>query len=246
VTRVLVLTAIDLEAHRLARRLRLRRVAGHAWAHYRGGPLEIVSIGIGGGRLVERTARCPRPTLVVSAGTCAALSPDLRAGDLVVPEIVIAPGGIRYPTAVVPGLDRAGALLTVEGVAARPADKALLGSQSGAVAADMESSVVVEWARGQRLPVAVVRGVVDTARDAVPPDVAGLVESGGRVSLARVLRAALARPLVVADAWALGRATAAALRAVASALDRIAPPIPRVRRAAATPAPGPEPEGPDG
>lgn len=221
-TRVLVLTAIDVEAHRLARHLRLLRVSGHAWTHYRRGPIEVVAIGLGGVRLSERAGRCPRPTLVLSAGTCAALSPHLAAGDLVVPEIVIAPGELRYLTDAVPPLDRAGALLTVEGVAARPADKVLLWTRTGALAADMESSIILEWAHGQGLPVAVVRGVADTARDTIPPDIAALVEPGGRVRKTRVLRAALARPRVVTDALALGRATGAALRAVADAIKRVA------------------------
>jgi nucleoside phosphorylase len=221
VTRVLVLTAVDVEAHRLARQLRLGRVTGHAFPHYRRGPIELVAVGIACSRLAERTARCPRPTLVLSAGTCAALSPELHAGDLVVPEIVIAPGEIRHLTDAVPPLARTGALLTVEGIAARPSDKELLWAQTGALAADMESSIVLEWAHREGLPVAVVRGVADTARDAIPPDIAALVEPGGRVSTARVLRAALARPRAVTDALALGRATGAALRSVARAIAQV-------------------------
>jgi nucleoside phosphorylase len=222
VTRVLVITAVDVEAARLARALRLRRVTGHAWPHYRGGRIEVIGVGLAGARLAERAARCPRPTLVLSAGTCAALAPELPAGHLVVPETVIAPGGVRYVTAPAPPLERAGRLVTVEGVAAGPADKRLLWNQTGALAADMESSIVIEWARDLDLPAAVVRAVADTARDAIPPDIAALVEPGGRVSKARVLRAALARPRVVADAFVLGRATNVALRAVSRAIARVA------------------------
>jgi adenosylhomocysteine nucleosidase len=222
VRRVLVVTAVDVEASRLARALRLRRVTGHAWPHYRAGPVEVIGVGLAGARLAERAARCPRPTLVLSAGTCAALAPELAAGQLVVPETVIAPSGVRYVTGPVPPLERTGRLLTVEGVAARPEDKVLLWSQTGAVAADMESSIVIEWARDQDLPAAVVRGVADTARDTIPPDIAALVEPGGRVSKTRVLRAALARPKVVADAYVLGRASSLALRVVARAIARVA------------------------
>lgn len=220
-TRVLALTAVDVEAARLARFLRLHRVPGHAWAHYRRGPIEVVAIGIGGLRLEERAGRCPRPTLVVSAGTCAALDPALAPGDLVVPEVVIAPGGARHLTEPPPGLEVRGALLTVEGVVATPEDKARLREATGAVAADMESARIIEWASRAHLPVAVVRGVADTAAERLPADVAAMVEPGGRVSAARVLRAVLARPRAVADALALGRATTAALRNVAGVLARI-------------------------
>ena len=46
--------------------------------------------------------------------------------------------------------------------------KALAFRQTGAVAADMESSAVAEVACAERVPFLVVRAIVDTAEDAVP------------------------------------------------------------------------------
>jgi len=102
------------------------------------------------------------------------------------------------------------------------AAKSRLWMETAALAVDMESAVIVAWARSRGLRAAVVRGVSDTATDAVPADLAGLVDVGGRVSAGRAVRAALARPAALADAMNLGRGTAAALKSVAAALARVA------------------------
>jgi adenosylhomocysteine nucleosidase len=222
VTHVLVLTAVDLEARGLARHLGLAPVGGARWPHYRGGALEIAGIGVRGTCLEERVAGGPPPSLVVSAGACGALAPDLAAGDLVVPETVMAPTGARHATDPWPGLLRAGALLTVAELVETPAAKARLWVATGALAVDMESATILAWARARGVPVVVVRGVADTAQQTVPADLAALVEPGGGVRAGRALRVALGRPRAVADAVTLGRGTAAALKTVAAALGRIA------------------------
>jgi adenosylhomocysteine nucleosidase len=223
VTRVLVLTAVEVEAHRLAHHLSLTRVAGASWPHFRSGAIELVCVGLRARLLAARTAGDTGPsTLVVSAGACGALDPQLQRGDLIVPETVVALSGSRYPTDPVPGLGQRGTLLTVDEVAQTTADKARLWMATGAQAVDMESVPIIEWARARRLSVAVIRAVSDTADQAVPADVAALVDPGGRVRAGHALRAALARPRAIADVLALGRGADAALRTVAAALGTIA------------------------
>jgi len=219
---VLVLTAIDVEARGLARHLGLARVERTEWPHYRAGALEITCVGLRAARLEERVDEWARPGVVVSAGACGALAPKLATGDLVVPETVIAPDGHRHAIDALPGLGRSGTLLTVADVVESAAAKSRLWMETAALAVDMESAVIVAWARSRGLRAAVVRGVSDTATDAVPADLAGLVDVGGRVSAGRAVRAALARPAALADAMNLGRGTAAALKSVAAALARVA------------------------
>src|SRR5262249_58840032 len=77
VTRVLVVTAVDLEARGLARHLGLARVAGCEWPRYRGGALELICAGPRAAYLDARAAGIESVSLVVSAGGCRALSPDL-------------------------------------------------------------------------------------------------------------------------------------------------------------------------
>ncbi|MBI4638061.1 MAG: phosphorylase [Candidatus Rokubacteria bacterium] len=219
---VLVLTAIDVEARGLARHLGVARVEASDWPHYRGGVLEVMSVGLRGSALDARAGVARRPSLVVSAGTCGALDPDLAEGDVVVPEVVLTEEGPRAPTDPLPGLARVGALLTLRGMADTPARKARLWMETGALAVDLESAIILEWARARGLPAAVVRGVSDSAGRALPADLAAVVDPDGRVRTSRAVRAALARPRALGDALALRRGTSAALANVAAALARIA------------------------
>ena len=221
-TRVAVLTAVELEATSLARLLGLPRVSGDGWPHFGAGVLELLCVGPRAGHLESRAARMTPPALVISAGVCGALSPDLAEGDLVVPEAVLGPTGARYATVAVPGLARAGTLATVTEVVTTRAAKARLWLETAALACDMESAAILEWARAHDVAAAVIRGVSDTADRGVPPDLAAVVEPDGRVRTARAVRAALARPRAIADALTLRTGTNAALKAVAKALGAVA------------------------
>jgi adenosylhomocysteine nucleosidase len=222
VTRVAVFTAVELEARTLARLLGLPPVAGAAWPHFGAGALEIVCAGPRARFLDDRARGLAAPTLVVSAGVCGALSPDLREGDLVVPATVLGPAGERHATAELAGLPRAGALASVRDVVATPAAKARLWVETQALACDMESAAILAWAGARGIPAAVIRGVSDAADRGVPRDLAAVVEPDGRVHTARAVRAMLARPRAIADAMTLRTGTGAALKAVAQALGRLA------------------------
>ena len=221
-SQILVLTAVDVEARGLARHLGLAAVSTSDWPHYRGGVLEVACVGPRAARLAERATAWRHPTLVVSAGTCGGLAPDLATGALVVPAAVIGPDGARFATAGLPPLARAGTLLTVADIVPTAAEKARLWIETGALAVDMESAGLLEWAQAMGVVAAVVRAISDPATAGVPADLAALVEPGGRVSRSHALRALLARPRAVADAIALGRGTGAALTTVAAALGRVA------------------------
>jgi len=218
VTRVAVFTAVDLEARSLAHWLGLARVPGSDWPHYRAGALELVCVGLRACELEPRASRVAEPALVA----CGALSPGLAEGDLVVPETVVSPTGARYATAEVGSLRRAGTLVTVDDVVATPGAKARLWVETAALACDMESAAILEWARARGIPAVVIRAVSDTAVRGVPADLAAVVESDGRVRTMRAVRAVLARPRAFVDALTLRSGTNAALKAVARALGKVA------------------------
>jgi nucleoside phosphorylase len=222
VTRVLVVTAVDLEARGLARHLGLERVAVSAWPHFRGGALELVCAGPRAAHLEARVARTVPASLVISAGVCGALAPDLVEGDLVVPEVVVSSTATRHATAAVPGLRRAGTLVTVDAVVRTAEQKARLWVETDALACDMESALILEWAAARGLAVAVVRGVSDTASRGVPADLAAVVEPDGRVRTTRAIRVVLSRPRAISEAMTLRSGTNAALKAVAAALGKVA------------------------
>jgi len=219
---LLILTAVDLEARTLARHLGLPAVSGADWAHFKSGSIELACVGLRASALAARAPRWVLPALVVSAGACGALAPALAVGELIVPEVVVDTEGRRYLTTPVGGLLRAGTLLTVNEVVETTATKARLWMETGAIAVDMESAPIMAWAQPRGVAAAVLRGVSDTATEAVPADLVALVDVGGRVDPRRALRAALARPSALADALNLGRGTAAALKSVAAAVARLA------------------------
>jgi adenosylhomocysteine nucleosidase len=218
VTRVLVLSALDVEARGLARHLGLAPVPGAAFPHFTGGTLELAAVGLRGARLTERAGAWRPADLVVSAGACGALAPALAVGALVVPAVVLGPGGARWPAAALPRLAADGVLLTVGAVVESAAQKARLWMETGAVAVDMESAAVMAWAGERGVPAAVVRAVSDDADHGVPAALAAAVGEDGRVRPLRAVTAALTRQASVNTLLDLRAGTDAALRRVAAAL----------------------------
>jgi adenosylhomocysteine nucleosidase len=219
--RLLVLTAVDLEARTLARHLGLSSVTGAGWPRFAGGVLEIVPIGVAASQLA-RLHDTTLPTLVVSAGVCGALAPELAVGALVVPETVLGPNGRRYATAAVAGARRHGTLLTTDRVLEDGAAKSRRWLETGALAVDMESAPILEWAAARGVPGLVVRAVSDPAGRGVPADLARVVHADGRVRPIRAVTAMLARPGALADAVALRAGTTSALKTVAAMLGTLA------------------------
>lgn len=220
--RILVLTAVDVEARGLARRLGLAPVASPGLGRYGRGSVEVACVGLGAGRLEALPALEGADPLVVSAGACGALAPTLRVGDLVVPESVVSSAGVRHATDAIPGLARAGVMVDAGRVLETAEAKLRLFDATGAVAADMESATIVQWARQRGLRAAVVRAVSDGSDRGVPADVAAIVDGDGRTRPGRALRLMLGRPSALPAVLALRHGTSAALDAVAAALVRVA------------------------
>ena len=221
-TRVLVLTAVDIEARGLARHLGLGRLAPSAWPHFGGGPLEIACVGLRASQLAVRASELRAFDVVISAGACGALAPGLAAGDLVVPEMVVDAAGRRWPATPLRHLAATGTLLTVAEVVETSGQKSRLWLETGARAVDMESAHVLAWAAERGVPAAVIRGVSDGAERGVPAALAASVGDDGRVRPLRAVTAALARGAAFADLVELRAGTDAALKSVAGALATLA------------------------
>ncbi|HEY7521449.1 MAG TPA: hypothetical protein VIE36_24425 [Methylomirabilota bacterium] len=217
-TRVLVLTAVDVEARGLARHLGLERLRQSAWPHFAGGALEIACVGLRASQLPARAPALGAFDVVISAGACGALAPGLAAGDLVIPEVIVDAAGRRWPAAALRRLTAAGTLLTVGEVVETSAQKSRLWLETGARAIDMESAAVMAWAAERGVPAAVIRGVSDDAARGVPAALAASVGDDGRVRPLRAVTAALARATAFTDLMELRAGTEAALKSVAGAL----------------------------
>jgi len=222
VTRVLVLTAVDVEARGLAGHLGLPRLRQSAWPHFGAGALEIACVGLRASQLPARARELGPFDVVISAGACGALAPDLAAGEVVVPEVVVDAAGRRWPTTSLRRVAAAGTLLTVAEVLETSAQKSRLWLETGARAVDMESAHILDWAAARGVPAAVIRGVSDGAERGVPAALAASVRDDGRVRPLRAVTAALARGAAFADLLQLRAGTEAALKSVAGALATLA------------------------
>ena len=227
---ILILTAVELEARRLARDLELPLLRRRPFPIFGRGAVRLAHVGL---RAAFCEARWPalladldRP-LVVSAGVCGALDPRLHPGDLVIPERVMEPSGRVHAVdsrAHAAAIARAGhglctaPLVTVREVVATPADKAALHRATGAAAVDMESAAIVERAAGAGLAALVIRAVADGADQPLPARLTRLVTPDGRLRLARAMVLTVARPGTVPQALGLRRQTHRALAAVSRAL----------------------------
>ena len=217
----------------MARHLELPAIPSFPFPVFGRGSVRLAPVGLRAGQL---TARWPslriglEPPLVISAGVCGALSPDLRAGDLVLPESVIGPAAERLNVTPTPygratGLAsgaRRGTLTTSRDVVATPEAKAALYSQTGAVAVDMESALILAHAAHAGCPTLVVRAVSDVASESLPPELIDLVTEDGKLRTTRALALAVTRPRVLPRAMALRRATHRGLVAVARLLAAFA------------------------
>jgi adenosylhomocysteine nucleosidase len=169
--------------------------------------------------------------LVVSAGVCGALDPKVERGTVVLPETVIGTRGERYAVSpvqhrrYVEAFERCGipfadgTLATAMEIVASPDAKAALREATGAVAVDMESSVILRAASQAACPALVLRGVSDDARDSLPAELLGLVTPDGRMLKGRAAMILLRHPAVLPRALMLQRATQLALAAVAEAFQ---------------------------
>lgn len=229
-TGILVLTAVELEARALARELELRRVPGHPFSAYEPSSnrprLRLAPVGVRAALLPDRWSALVaglQGPLVISAGVCGALAPELGVGDLVIPESVLGPGGERLN--VTPGAHRAavsaaghactGCLLTSAELVATPEAKAARWAETGAWAVDMESAAIVAWASRQGCPSLVVRAVADPAGQHVPAELIDLLTPEGKLRTRRALALVLSRPTAIRHALALRGATRRALNSVA-------------------------------
>ncbi|HEY7252269.1 MAG TPA: hypothetical protein VIG37_17360 [Methylomirabilota bacterium] len=231
--RILILTAVELEARAMARHLELPAIPSFPFPVFGRGTVRLAPVGLRAGQLAARWPSLRvglEPPLVISAGVCGALSPDLRAGDLVLPESVIGPAAERLNVTPTPygratGLAsgaRRGTLTTSRDVVATPEAKAALYSQTGAVAVDMESALILAHAARAGCPTLVVRAVSDVASESLPPELIGLVTEDGKLRTSRALALAVTRPRVLPRAMALRRATQRGLVAVARLLAAFA------------------------
>ncbi|MCA9484962.1 MAG: hypothetical protein KC553_14620 [Nitrospina sp.] len=173
---------------------------------WQGYGIVLVRTGVGAGRALEalRKTREHYPlVLALSVGYAGATDPELNLGDIVLAERVLRVGGGDAAEALrVLPLDPAlvsqamvlscppetalhrGALLTVDRVVSLPEDKQALAKQYRALAVDMETFDLLEYARREALPFLSVRAISDTA-DQHLADLTHLVKETGEPDIVK-------------------------------------------------------------
>jgi adenosylhomocysteine nucleosidase len=173
---------------------------------------------------------------LVSFGLAGGLAPDLRRGDLLLPDTVISPDGRSTPTnagwrervharLAAGGLEpRVGAVLGSERIVATASDKRALFEATDAQAVDMESHEVAAVATAAGLPFLVMRALADPHDQVIPQVAREALRPDGRVRLRATLGGLIRQPGALIALLRLGRESAAALatlrRAAAAAGPR--------------------------
>ena len=138
------------------------------------------------------------PTMVISIGYAGGTHPDLKTGDLLVANKFLAgpkddelPEEIQTSSCLAGQADNfpspekynvfKGCLLTMERVVNKPEDKKTLGENHGAMAIDMETSVLAQTAAVRNLPFLSVRAITDTV-DQELIDVSPFMAKDGQIS----------------------------------------------------------------
>jgi len=140
---------------------------------------------------------------LLSFGTAAALRPELRSGQLLLPRTLLLPSGkavaVHPPfwselkARLGPLLPEKGGLLSVGNIVATSDQKRHLRDRTGAVALDMESAFLAEWSAAAGIPFAAIRVVVDRLDQDLPPSLLLSLEREG-LSLRRLGGVVVRRP----------------------------------------------------
>lgn len=169
-----------------------------------------------------------QPSLILLAGFSGALQSGLEVGHLVLAtEIVEHKGGqwpATWPGPLPPGEWRPplvrGRLLTVDTLANDPTDKRALGQRFDALAVDMESAAAAQLCHEHGVPFGCLRAISDAVDKPLSPALVALL-SAGRPSPWRLLGAVLRKPHLLAELYALARATRSAAHRLAAALGEL-------------------------
>lgn len=154
-----------------------------------------------------------RPGLVVSAGTCGALDPELQIGEVRMVERIDSDLGVFEPVR----LAWKGAVLrSQDRVAATALEKRALHEQ-GAQIVDMEAAAVAAVCREAGVPFASLKAVSDLAGEDLPLDFNRYRDREGRFQNARI---AFAGIMKISELMRLQRQAKQAAKQLGAAIDQ--------------------------
>jgi adenosylhomocysteine nucleosidase len=187
--------------------------------------IEIVLTGIGR-RNAEKAIRAAlavqKPELVISSGFAGGLRPDLKLGDIV----FAADREINLEPVLLAAGGKPAKFHCVERIATTAAEKQALRQQTGADAVEMESETIRELCREQRIPIAIVRVILDTANEDLPLDFNKLLDADLRMDAGKLVWRLAKSPAKVVALLRLQKQSAASAEKLARTLADVLEPTP--------------------
>ncbi|KMP11772.1 hypothetical protein UR09_02385 [Candidatus Nitromaritima sp. SCGC AAA799-A02] len=182
---------------------------------WEGARIVLVRTGVGkacAASALEEVLRRVQPSLILSVGYAGGLDPALNVGDLVVADRVLEESQSNTGTGYTIGSDwlarvealtppdgitlHRGVLVTVDEPVADPFGKRALAERHGAVAVDMETTVLIREAEAKGVPFLSVRAISDAADQSLL-DVSSLIGEDGEVSKLKAGWYAVTHPQVI-------------------------------------------------
>ena len=161
---------------------------------WRGRPMIAIANGAGARRAYAAATQIPQPAQIWNIGFGGAADPALRAGDIVVADLVRANGDTfpcEQPRVV--GPFRSGIVQTIERVAQTAREKRDH-FRSGASVVEMEAAGVARAASEYHAPFFCVRAISDLAAEDFENDFSAALRPDGRFSVIRLIAGAMLNP----------------------------------------------------
>jgi adenosylhomocysteine nucleosidase len=190
---LLILTAVILEARAIAAALEMPcPTPGHPTSR-KFGELSVF-LHLAGIRAHNLPAE--GASWVVMAGLAGALDPSLAVGDIVIDDF---PDALGEP----PPCHR-GHIISSDEIVATPAEKAELRRATGAMAVDMETATVRDWAKRQNAAFIALRAISDRADQCLDPTMLRMVNGWGKPKSLAIARELICRPTLIPSLLRLG------------------------------------------
>lgn len=155
-------------------------------------------------------------TKLISWGCAAALSPDLKMGDLVLADSLLNSNGLEIAVnatwhqhvKTVLGSDIVaykGALFNSNVLISTATEKQAIYAKTGAIALDMESDTIAQVAQHYALPFLAIRAIADPAMMDLPTSVSKALNENGEIEITKIIASLVFNPKEITHLIQLGQ-----------------------------------------
>lgn len=213
---ILIFTAVEIEARAIIRTLGLMQARARV-PHWSSATAQLHIIGIGS---VHVPTPLPPARAIILAGLAGGLDPSLGIGDIILDTAAQS----LPPVDLLPAARR-GPIHTAAHLVSTPGQKAELFAATGAVAVDMENSLLRAQIQSsiehRHLPFLHIRAISDTAADTLDPLLTHLIDTRGRPKALALAAAIVRHPSLLPHLRRVGLNSTQAANALAAALQAL-------------------------